>query len=546
MVLDRAVGSSAPRRAEPRTLVPVRPRGPPPPPPIPPSPRMYLPGPPPLPPPGTIPPRPIIIRLDPATVQHMDVSRSVSLIKFLRDAGVVPSEEEERRRERVVSELEKIVMDWAKRVAFEQMEQHWITTGTVLTFGSYALGVYGPESDIDAVCVGPCIASLQHHFFVFLRQMLEERPEVSDLHSIESARVPLMRFKFNGVSVDFPYVQLPVINAAEAIRAFDPRFLEKVDGASWRCLSGVRVNREIMQLVPNMKRFQVLLRCLKLWARRRGIHCHLVGFFAGIHLAVLGAYVCCRHPNASVNALLSRFFEIFAHWPWPLPVSLHDQAPLWSPDGCSLMPIVMPCFPPEFCASSVTKSTFNKIEDELRRGFALTKDIRNIDIDWTWIFEPFPYAARYEHFLRIVLSAPTTEELRDWVGWVKSRFRNLILKLESLNVGCDPDPSEQVDHTITEPNVVFLWGLMCRNTQICTSTLKEDFMRSVINNIYGKEKCAHSDITMSIVSTPQPPKSLPDHLGYSQRLQNLPSLMLGFRSMKLGYQPMKQDCNAVG
>jgi len=129
---------------------------------------------------------------------------------------------------------------------------------------------------------------------------------------------------------------------------------------------------------------------------------------------------------------------------------------------------------------------------------------------------------------------------------VKSRFRNLILKLESLNVGCDPDPSEQVDHTITEPNVVFLWGLMCRNTQICTSTLKEDFMRSVINNIYGKEKCAHSDITMSIVSTPQPPKSLPDHLGYSQRLQNLPSLMLGFRSMKLGYQPMKQDCNAVG
>ncbi|CAM0872925.1 unnamed protein product [Alopecurus aequalis] len=542
MVLDRAVGSSASRRAEPRTLVPLRAMGPPPPPAIPPSPGMYLP----LPPPGTIPPRPIIIRLDPATVQHMDVSRSVSLIKFLKDAGVVPSEEEERRRERVVSELEKIVMDWAKWVAFEQGEQHWIATGTVLTYGSYALGVYGPESDIDAVCVGPCIASLQHHFFVVLRQMLEARPEVSDLHSIESARVPLMRFKFNGVSVDFPYVQLPVINAAEAIHAFDPRLLEKVDVASWRCLSGVRVNREIMQFVPNMKKFQTLLRCLKLWARRRGIHCHLVGFFAGIHLAVLGAYVCRRHPNASVNALLSRFFDIFSHWPWPLPVSLHDQIPLWSPDGCSLMPIAMPCFPPEFCASSVTKSTFNKIKDELRRGFALTKDIRNIDLDWTWIFAPFPYGARYEHFLRIDLSAPTTEELRDWVGWVKSRFRNLILKLESLNVGCDPDPSEQVDHTTAEPNVVFLWGLICRNTQICTSSLKKDFMNSVINNIYGKEKCAHSDITMSIVSTPQLPKSMPDRPVYSQKLQNLPSLMLGFRPMKLGYHTMKQDCNAVG
>jgi hypothetical protein len=42
---------------------------------------MYLPGPPPLSPLGTIPLRLIIIRLDPATIKHMDVSRSVSLIK---------------------------------------------------------------------------------------------------------------------------------------------------------------------------------------------------------------------------------------------------------------------------------------------------------------------------------------------------------------------------------------------------------------------------------------------------------------------------------
>lgn len=155
-----------------------------------------------------------------------------------------------------------------------------------------------------------------------------------------------------------------------------------------------------------MQKFQLLLRCLKLWARKRGIHCHvrglpflylyflcmflvlflvwllssivwchfqLVGFFAGIHLAVLGAYVCRRHPNATANTLLCRFFEIFSHWPWPLPVSLHEQTPLWSPDGCSLMPIVMPCYPPEFCASNVTKSTFNKIKEELWRGLSLTK-----------------------------------------------------------------------------------------------------------------------------------------------------------------------------
>ncbi|OQU92697.1 hypothetical protein SORBI_3001G392600 [Sorghum bicolor] len=532
MALDLAVGGSAARRAETQTLAPVLLMGPPPPPPIPPTTGVYLPGPP---PPGALLSRPIPMALPREVIVYMDECRSRSLLKFISDAGIVPSLEDERRRERVVRELGKIVMEWAKRVAYEQGKQHWITSATVLTFGSYALGAYGPESDIDVLCIGPYIATLQHHFFVVLRQMLEGRPEVSELQSIEGAKVPLMRFKFNGILVDFPYVQLPFINAAEAMHAFDPHVLENVDGPSWRCLSGVRANRQIIQLVPNMKKFQYLLRCLKLWARKRGLHCHLLGFFAGIHLAILAAYVCRRHPNASINTLLSLFFDIFAHWPWPLPVSLLDPPVLCrGPDGCSLMPIMLPCNPPEFCSSSTTESTFSKIKEELRRGYALTKDTRSTDFDWSWLFASFPYGARYKCFLRIVLSAPLDEELRDWVGWVKSRFRNLLLKLESLGVYCDPDSSEQVDHTITEPNVVFFWGLVfTRNIQICTSSLKEDFMKSVCNNIYGKEKCAHSDITMAIVGPPQLPKSIFDLSVYSEKL---PQHMMGHQLMKQRYR----------
>ena len=100
----------------------------------------------------------------------------------------------------------------------------------------------------------------------------------------------------------------------------------------------------------------------------------LLGFFAGIHLAILAAYVCRRHPNASINTLLSLFFDIFVHWPWPLPVSLLDPpVPCRGPDGCSLMPIMLPCIPPEFCSSSTTESTFSKIKEELQRGYALSK-----------------------------------------------------------------------------------------------------------------------------------------------------------------------------
>jgi poly(A) polymerase len=112
-----------------------------------------------------------------------------------------------------------------------------------------------------------------------------------------------------------------------------------------------------------------------------------------------------------------------------------------------------------------------------------------------------------------------------------------VMQLESLGVYCDPDPSEQVDHTIIVPNVVFFWGLIYRrNVQICTNSLKEDFMKSVFNNIYGKEKCAHSDIAMSIVGPPQLPKFVFDHSVYSA---NLPPYMVV-------HQLMKQDNNAVG
>ena len=45
------------------------------------------------------------------------------------------------------------MMDWAKRVAYEQGKQHWITSAAVLTFGSYALGVSGDAKFVHAFLI---------------------------------------------------------------------------------------------------------------------------------------------------------------------------------------------------------------------------------------------------------------------------------------------------------------------------------------------------------------------------------------------------------
>nr|XP_010921414.2 nuclear poly(A) polymerase 3 isoform X2 [Elaeis guineensis] len=452
---------------------------------------------------------PAPVRLNPAVLIQMDQQRTQALLQFMDKEGLVPTLEEEMKRRDVIDQLKQIVLTWTKKVAWQRRLHKDVvacTSATVLTYGSYGLGVHGSESDIDALCVGPYFATMEEDFFIVLRNMLQSRPEVSEIHCVKSAKVPLMRFKFNGISIDFPYAQLQAISVPQDVDIFDDS-LVVADETSWRSLSGIRSNRRILQLVPNLKNFQSMLRCIKLWARRRGVYSHLLGYFGGIHLALLAAYVCQRHANASLNVLISIFFDTFLHWPWPMPVMLQDRSiPFKYPDGRLLMPIMMPCRPFEFCNSNISVSTFRRIMEEFQRGFNMTKDVGRVDFDWSCLFEAYPYTKKYDHFVRIFLAAPDGDELHDWVGWVKSRFRSLLLKLENVQGFCDPNPTEYVDQNVAEPNTVFYWGLLPNETIFMdTDSVKEDFMNSVYKDLYA-DKSSRCKLELSIVESAQLPK----------------------------------------
>lgn len=117
-----------------------------------------------------------------------------------------------------------------------------------------------------------------------------------------------------------------------------------------------------------------LLLCLS-WLIKHIIYMQLLGFFGGVHLAILAAFICQRHPNASLAALLSIFFKTFAFWPWPTPVILLDgmMPPTIPSETRFLMPIQLPCSPHEYCHSNITRSTFYRIRAEFLRGHAMTK-----------------------------------------------------------------------------------------------------------------------------------------------------------------------------
>ncbi|KAA3485226.1 nuclear poly(A) polymerase 3 isoform X3 [Gossypium australe] len=440
----------------------------------------------------------------------MEEERSLSLLQLMVNEGLVPSPEEEENRKIVIEKLKQIVVAWVKRVAWQRRlpkQDIAASSATLLTYGSYGLGVHGSESDIDALCVGPYFATMVDDFFIVLYNMLKSRPEASEIHCVKDAKVPLMRFEFDGISIDLPFVQLKVLSVPENLDILNPVFLRDIDETGWKSLSGVLANTQICRLVPDLEKFQSILRCVKFWAKRRGVYGNLNGFLGGIHLAILAAFVCQCDPHAGLSALISHFFKTFAFWPWPRPVELQDGTlhPTLNPTEMRLyMPIRLPFSPYEYCHSNITKSTFYKIRTEFLRGHNLTKDLLKFDFDWHNVLEPFPYTKKYARFLKIFLSASKQDELGDWVGWIKSRFRCLLFKLEEVQGLCDPNPAEHIDVNISDPHVIFYWGLQAGKTNaIDIKSVKDVFWRNISTGYQGP----FGKMELSIVQASQVPKS---------------------------------------
>ena len=66
------------------------------------------------------------------------------------------------------------------------------------------------------------------------------------------------------------------------------------------------------QLVPDVKRFRLLLRFVKAWAKGRGLYGNIVGFLGGASWAILVAKVCQLEAVSSgpIAHLIFLFFEV--------------------------------------------------------------------------------------------------------------------------------------------------------------------------------------------------------------------------------------------
>ncbi|KVI11915.1 Nucleotidyltransferase, class I, C-terminal-like protein [Cynara cardunculus var. scolymus] len=393
-----------------------------------------------------------------------DVIKTNELEKFLADAGLYESHEEAISREEVLGRLDQIVKVWVKKVSRarglnEQLVQE--ANAKIFTFGSYRLGVHGPGADIDTLCVGPRHAARDEDFFGELKGMLSEMPDVTELHPVPDAHVPVMKFKLNGVSIDLLYAKLSLWVIPEDLDISQDSILQNADEQSVRSLNGCRVTDRILRLVPNIQNFRTTLRCMRFWAKRRGVYSNVAGFLGGINWALLVARICQLYPNALPNMLVSRFFRVYTQWRWPNPVMLCaiEEGSLglqiWDPrrnhkDKYHLMPIITPAYPSMNSSYNVSSSTLRIMTEEFKRGHDICEAMELNNGSWLELFEPYRFFEAYRNYLQIDIAAENDDDMRNWKGWVESRLRYLILKIERDTfkmLQCHPHPRDFSDNS---------------------------------------------------------------------------------------------------
>ncbi|KAI9783101.1 MAG: polynucleotide adenylyltransferase [Geoglossum umbratile] len=378
-----------------------------------------------------------------------EIAANNALLEELKRQNNFESKAESDRRVVVLHSLQKITEEFVFQVSQQQGLPEPIARasgGKIFTYGSYRLGVYGPGSDIDTLVVVPKHVSRDEFFDHFPPLLTRRAPAgaIEELTPVPDAFVPIIKFKYSGISIDLIFARLAVSQVPADLTLNDNNLLRGVEEKCLRCLNGTRVTDEILQLVPEQKVFRLALRGVKLWAQRRAIYANVMGFPGGVAWAMLVARICQLYPHATSSVIIGKFFRILGLWSWPQPVLLKpiEDGPLnvrvWNPkiytgDRYHLMPIITPAYPSMCATHNITMSTKEIISNEMKRAAEIVDSIMVGQYQWKDLFSKHAFFTNgYKYYLSIVAASRSRKAQLIWSGLVESKIRLLVSSLEQV------------------------------------------------------------------------------------------------------------------
>jgi poly(A) polymerase len=346
----------------------------------------------------------------------------------------------------------------------------------LITFGSFRLGVHRPNSDLDVIALTSPNCT-RGDFFTTLVKLLQKDPRVSHVHPIPQAYTPVIKFMLNSYHVDLLFARAanpqkllahqqqmlmmgnPVPTATTTTQPLrsdymiDDSDLLEQDAAGVRSLNGARVTQVLLEMVPHLENYRVVLRAVKEWAVTHGIYSNVLGFLGGVNWAILVAWVCIRHPAPGPARLLELFFRTFCVWKWPAPVLLGPiqetppvgalPLPSWNPntnprDGLHVMPIITPSYPSMNSSYNVGIPQVRRIQDEMIRACNSLRLSPSSNQDYSILFRQSDFFRQHKHFLHLTIRATNAQDFVEWFRLCESRLRTLITDLESRDVNVWP------------------------------------------------------------------------------------------------------------
>ena len=404
---------------------------------------------------------PVVDSSDPTPVE---LAFQEGLQTYIADNIPLESTEGIQRRERALNRMGALSRDWIRSVCTRRgLPQDVIDSagGQLFTSGSYRLGVHEPGADIDTIVVAPNVCTRQDFFGVVLEEnedgtvvrdpeSLAERirthPDVTNFVPVEGAAIPILTFDWEGVNIDLLFARLNSASVPTSLDIDSDAILDGVDGATEKSLNGPRVTNLIAALVSGTpERYQTFLtvvRCVRKWAKARGLYSNKMGYWGGVNINIAVALVVQLYPLATPASLLRKFFLVFKSWRWPNPVMLtkpHDAGyglPVWSAqhhNARQVAPIITPAYPAMNSTLSVSRQTLQIMHEEFCRGHEIVDKLwkqhqsnPSERLGWEELFEPSDFFINYPNYLSMCIVGPTQTDAQAWAGFVESRLRKLV------------------------------------------------------------------------------------------------------------------------
>ena len=366
------------------------------------------------------------------------------------------------------------------------------TRPTLITFGSYRLGVHRADSDLDVLALCPPEYT-RSDFFQSWVNLLKSDSYISKVHPIPQAYTPVIKFMFREkIQVDMLFARLADSKKLREFQqrrvapnlvshrvskensGFTPRIeyviddsdLKEQDEAGVRSLNGARVSQMLLEMVPDLNKFRTVLRAVKEWAVCKGIYSNVLGFLGGVNYAILVARICKENPHADAPSLLKFFFQTYWNWNWRDPVRLRpiqskppEGAPLmpaWDPqrnprDSLHIMPIITPAYPSMNSSYNVGIPQRRRISEEMYYAYqilssapvpppSIRKNLSNGRTTnvFSKLFEPSEFFSNHEFFLKVTIQAADEHDFMEWFRLVESKLRLLIISIETPDIHAWP------------------------------------------------------------------------------------------------------------